>query len=338
MPAGPVALTAPDRPCSAISTSQVGQVASVDDGDRLSQGVRDDHPPAAGDPVQPPAEAVDRVVGADDQAGPRGEEPVAERGAQHPLGVGLVRPVLVVVRRPGRLVVLGPDRARRPVAVGVQAADEGIAPDVAQRRGGVAGGGPGLAGGVDDEVGRPAVEGGGEGRGVVAVAVQRAGTLGRRAGDAAGEGRDLVAPLQRRRRDVPAEEVRAAEDEESHALTPAEPLPRRPAGSRRGGTTLRSDRRGGRAAPAPAAAGSSGPRPAPSAASAAGPRRVHSRSARAPVSTSVSGGTTSRSARRRPPSQVRQTTPGSMLRNPPVRTVRPPTTILRATGDHASRA
>ena len=50
------------------------------------------------------------------------------------------------------------------------------------------------------------------------------------------------------------------------------------------------------------------------------PRRVHSRSARAPVRTSVSGGTTSRSARRVPPSQVRQTTCGSMLRKPPVRT------------------
>ena len=68
------------------------------------------------------------------------------------------------------------------------------------------------------------------------------------------------------------------------------------------------------------------------------PRRVHRRRARAPVSTSVSGGTTSRSARRAPPAQVRQTTPASMLRKPPVRTVRPWTTTLRGTGDQASRA
>ena len=50
------------------------------------------------------------------------------------------------------------------------------------------------------------------------------------------------------------------------------------------------------------------------------------------------GGTTSRSARRRPPSQVRQTTSGSMLRKPPVRTIRSWTTSLRGTGSQASRA
>ena len=45
---------------------------------------------------------------------------------------------------------------------------------------------------------------------------------------------DLLAPaVEGRRRHVPAEEVGAAEDEQSHADSPAEPLPRRPAGSRR---------------------------------------------------------------------------------------------------------
>ena len=126
-------------------------------------------------------------------------------------------------------------------------------------------------------------------------------------------------------------------------LTPAEPLPRRPAGSRAAEPhrSARGAAVGGLPARRPGSTGTCGNGVERAAASTicgerGSPRRVHSRSARAPVSTSVSGGTTSRSARREPPSQVRQTTPGSMLRKPPVRTIRPPTAILRGTGAQAS--
>src|SRR3712207_1232622 len=121
---------------------------------------------------------------------------------------------------------------------------------------------------IYDEVGRPAVEGLGQRGGVVSVAVQGAGAGGRVPGDAAGERRHLVAAVEGRRRHVPAEEVGAAEDEKSHAVSPAQPLPRRPAGSPWAQAPRPPGCRTGR--PAPAAAAWTGRRPAPSAASAAG--------------------------------------------------------------------
>ena len=106
-----------------------GQVARVDDARSAGRG-----PPRGrrrgrrGDAVQPPAEPVERVVGADDQAGPGGEEP----GRRAPRrGSARRRPCSGRTRR-RRSVQVGssssrPDRARRPVRVGVEAADEGVA-------------------------------------------------------------------------------------------------------------------------------------------------------------------------------------------------------------------
>src|SRR3712207_8006129 len=70
-----------------------------------------------------------------------------------------------MIRRPPRstlfpyTTLFRSDGAGRPVRVRVEAADEGVPAHAAQHGRGVAGGRPGLAGGVDDEVGRPAVEG-----------------------------------------------------------------------------------------------------------------------------------------------------------------------------------
>ena len=257
-------------------------------------------------PMISPARAVRNAVATARRRGSRSRE-------------GLDRAVLVVVGGPGRLVVLGPERAGRPVRVGVEAADERVAAHAAQRRRRRCGPRPGSGRRCRRRARAPSRRGLRQRVGVVAVAVEGAGALRRRAGDAAGEGGDLVAarrapPSRRAGRGSGCRRGRGvAWPHSSRAAPPPSSrfaARRNSARRRRPGSTGTCGSGVDRAA-ASTICGDCG-----------SPRRVHSRSARAPVRTSVSGGTTSRSARRVPPAQVRQTTPGSMLRKPPVRTSR----------------